>query len=158
MIDELCLNDTLLVSSQEVFNSMISENIEFCENEQGIKGDSFLGSITFKGNLEGCLAICCSVPCAKTIALKMLAMEPSEKLSEEEICDALGEVTNMVMGNVKSRLQNTISNMAVSIPTVVTGQKLQNSLGEGATKTLVKVKLENEYIAELSILYREAPK
>ncbi|MCP4263236.1 MAG: chemotaxis protein CheX [Planctomycetes bacterium] len=158
MIDELCLNDTLLVSSQEVFNSMISENIEFCENDQNIEGDTFLGSITFKGTLEGCLTICCSVSCAKTIALKMLAMELSEELSEEEICDALGEVTNMVMGNVQSRLQNTISNMAVSIPTVVTGQKLQNSLGEGTTRTLVKVKLENEYIAELSMLYREAPK
>jgi chemotaxis protein CheX len=156
MIDELCLNDTLLASAQEVFNTMISGNIEFCKNEQDIEGDSFLGSITFKGNLEGCLTICASAPCAKTVALKMLAMEPCEKLSEEEICDALGEVTNMVMGSVKSRLQNTTSNIAVSIPTVVTGRKLQNSLGEGTIKTCVKVKLENEYIAELSMLYREA--
>ena len=156
MIDELCLNDTLLKSAQEVFNSMISENIEFCENEQDIESDSFLGSITFKGSLEGCLTICASLPCAKTIALKMLAMEPCEKLSEEEICDALGEITNMVMGSVKSRLQNTTNNMAVSIPTVVTGLKLQNSLGEGANKTSVKVRLESEYIAELSMLYKEA--
>ncbi|MBW7992780.1 MAG: chemotaxis protein CheX [Planctomycetes bacterium] len=156
MIDELCLNDTLLASAQEVFNTMISGNIEFCKNEQDIEGDSFLGSITFKGSLEGCLTICCGVSCAKTIALKMLAMEPCEELSEEEIGDALGEVTNMVMGSVKSRLQNSTSNIAVSIPTVVTGQKLQNSLGEGTTKTCVKVKLENEYIAELSMLYKEA--
>ena len=158
MIDELCLNETLLISSKEVFNSMISENIEFCENEQDIGGDTFLGSITFKGTLEGCLTICCNGSCAKTIALKMLAMELSEKLNEEEVCDALGEVTNMIMSNIKSRLQNTINNLAVSIPTVVTGQKLQNSLGEGATRTLVKVKLENKYIAELSMLYREALK
>ena len=156
MIDELCLNDTLIESAREIFSSMISENIEFCENEQDIEGDSFLGSITFKGSLEGCLTICSNLPCAKTIALKMLAMEPCEKLSEEEICDSLGEVTNMVMGSVKSRLQNTTNNIVVSIPTVVTGLKLQSSLGEGTNKTSVKVRLENEYIAELSMLYKEA--
>jgi chemotaxis protein CheX len=156
MIDEICLNDALLEGAQEVFNTMISGNIESCESDQDIEGDSLLGSITFKGRLEGCLAICCSVPCAKTIALNMLAMEPSEELSDEEICDALGEVTNMVMGGVKSRIRNAASDISVSIPTVVRGRMLQNSLGEGATKTLVKVKFENEYIAELSMLYRES--
>ena len=156
MIDEVCLNDALLASAEEVFKTMISANIESCENDQNIEGDAFLGSITFRGSLEGCLTICCCVPCAKTIALNMLAMDPSEELSNEEICDALGEVTNMIMGSVKARLQNSKNNIAVSIPTVVSGRELQNSLGEGAIRTLVKVKVENEFIAELSMLYRES--
>lgn len=156
MIDEICLKDALLEGAQEVFNTMISVNIESCESDKDIKGDSLLGSITFKGGLEGCLAICCCLPCAKTIALNMLAMDPSEELSEEEICDTLGEVTNMIMGSVKARLQNAASDILVSIPTVVSGRGLQNSLGEGATRALVKVKFENEYIAELSMLYRES--
>lgn len=156
MIDEICLNDALLEGAQEVFNTMISGNIESCESDQAIEGASLLGSITFKGGMEGCLAICCSVPCAKTIALNMLAMDPSEELSEEEICDSLGEVTNMIMGSVQARLQNAASNISVSIPMVVRGRGLQNSLGEGAIRALVKVKFENEYIAELSMLYRES--
>lgn len=156
MIDEACLNDTLLASAEEVFKTMISANIESCGKDQIIEGDSFLGSITFKGSIEGCLAICCCVPCAKTIALNMLAMNPDEELSEEEICDALGEVANMIMGSVKARLQNTEKNIAVSIPTVVRGRELQNSLGEGTIRTLIKVKFQNEYIAEISMLYRES--
>ena len=158
MIDEICLNDALLEGAKEVFCTMISGNIESCESDQDIEGDSLLGSITFNGDLEGCLAICCSVPCAKTIAVNMLAMDPSEELSEEEICDALGEVTNMVMGSVKSRIQKAASDISVSIPTVVSGRDLQNSLGEGAIKALVKVKFQDEYIAELSMLYRESSK
>ena len=154
MIDELCLNDTLLVSAQEVFNSMISGNIEFCKNEQDFEGESLLSSITFNGNLEGCLTIRCSVTCAKTIALRMLAMDPSEQLSIEEICDSLGEVTNMVMDRLTSRLQKSSNNITVSIPTVVTGQKLQNNLGERTNKTSVNIKLDNKYFAELSMLYR----
>ena len=158
MIDEICVNDALIEGAQEVFSTMISGNIESCESGQDIEGDSLLGSITFNGDLEGCLALCCSAPCAKTIAVNMLAMDPSEELSEEEICDALGEVTNMVMGSVKSRIQNVASDISVSIPTVVSGRDLQNSLGEGAIRTLIKVKFENEYIAELSMLYRESSK
>ena len=156
MIDEICLNETLLDAAKEIFETMIFVKFEESSNQKDtIEGDSLLGSITFKGGLEGCFAICCCVPCAKTIALNMLAMDPSEELSEAEISDAIGEVTNMIMGGVKSRILNTVGNMEVSIPVVTSGQKLENSLGEGTIKASVKVKLDNNYIAEISILYRE---
>ncbi len=157
MIDEVCLNEALLGGAKEIFETMIFVNLEeSCETDEIIEGDSLLGSITFKGGIEGCFAICCSVPCAKTIALSMLAMDPSEELSEAEISDAIGEVTNMVMGGVKSRILDSTGNLEVSIPMVVSGRGLQNSLGEGAITALVKVKFEHEYVAELSMLYRES--
>jgi CheY-specific phosphatase CheX len=156
MIDEICLNETLLDAAKEIFETMIFVNFEECSNQEDtIEGDSLLGSITFKGGIEGCFAICCSVPCAKTIALNMLAMDPSEELSEAEISDAIGEVTNMIMGGVKSRILDTVGNIEVSIPVVTSGQGLENSLGEGTIKVSVKVKLDKNYIAEISILYRE---
>ena len=157
MIDEICLNEALLAGAKEIFETMIFINLEeSSEQEDTIEGDSLLGSITFKGGLDGCFAICGSVPSAKTIALNMLAMDPSEELSEAEISDAIGEVTNMVMGGVKSRILDAVGNIEVSIPMVTSGQGLENSLGEGAIKALVKVKLDNDYIAEMSILYRES--
>ena len=155
MIEQICLNNALLEGAREVFTTMISRNIESCDSCQEIEGDSILGSITFNGALEGCLAICCSELCAKIIAANMLAMDSGEELSKEEICDTFGEVTNMIMDSVKSRLQKTTGEITTSIPTVVRGRKLQNSLGEGAHKTLIKVKFENEYLTELSILYRD---
>jgi CheY-specific phosphatase CheX len=86
----------------------------------------------------------------------MLAMDPSEELSEAEISDAIGEVTNMIMGGVKSRILDAVGNIEVSIPIVTSGQGLENSLGEGAIKASVKVNLDNNYIAEMSMLYRES--
>ncbi|MBC8468804.1 MAG: chemotaxis protein CheX [Planctomycetes bacterium] len=157
MIDEICLNEAVLAGAKEIFETMIFVNLEkSSEQDDIIEGDSLLGSITFKGGLEGCFAICCSVPCAKTIALNMLAMDLSEELSEAEISDAIGEVTNMVMGGIKSRILDAVGNIEVSIPIVTRGQELKNSLGEKASKALVKVKFDNEYIAELSMLYRES--
>ena len=158
MIDEICLNETLLAGAKEIFETMIFVNFEESSGGQEdiIEGDSILGSITFKGGIEGCFGICCSVPCAKTIALNMLAMDPSEELSEAEISDAIGEVTNMIMGGVKSRILDAVGNIEVSIPIVTSGQGLENSLGEVAIKASVKVNLDNNYIAEMSMLYRES--
>ena len=152
----MCITDALLAGAKEVFETMVFMDIDkSSEPDQTLEGDTLLGSITFQGNLEGCLTICCGLPCAKTIAANMLGMEPGEEISEPEICDAIGEIVNMVIGSVKARIQDSIGTIQVSIPTVVTGQGLQNTLGDKAYKVLVKATFEDEYIAELSVLYRE---
>ena len=87
--------------------------------------------------------------------MNMLAMEPDAELGEEEISDAFGEVANMVMGSVKSRILPAVGDLDVSIPTVIKGQKLNNSLGDGANKVLTKVDIANEYTAELTMWYRQ---
>ncbi len=159
MIDEICFSTALLEGVKEVFETMIFMDIEESpEPEEKIEDDSLLGSITFKGNIEGCLAIRCGVPCAKTIAANMLGMDLSEEISQPEICDAIGEVSNMVLGSIKARIQENTGDLQVSIPTVVSGQNLENSLGEGASTILLKVNTGNEYVMELSFLYRKSSK
>ena len=157
MIDEVCFSTALLEGVKEVFETMIFMDIEeSSEPEDKIENDSLLGSITFKGNIEGCLAIRCSMPCARTIAANMLGMDPGEEISQPEICDAIGEVSNMVLGSIKSRIQESAGELHVSIPTVVSGQNLENSLGEGASTILLKVNTGDEYVMELSFLYRKS--
>jgi len=156
MIDQVCLSDALLEGAKEVFGTMIFMDIEeSSEPDQQIEGDALLGSITFMGDLEGCMTICCGDSCAKTIAANMLGMEPDDQISRDDINDAIGEVTNMVMGSVKARLNGTVGNLNVSIPTVVRGQKIENSLGDPENKVSVKVNIEDEYAAEFLLLYRE---
>ncbi|MEA3227007.1 MAG: chemotaxis protein CheX, partial [Planctomycetota bacterium] len=123
---------------------------------RNIEGDTILSLITFKGDLEGCLGIYCNLSCAKAIALNMLGMEPTEELDIAEIRDAIGEVANMVMGSVKTRLQETITNIEVSIPTVIRGQKLDNSLGDDTNEASVNLNIADEYSTEFSLQYRES--
>lgn len=162
MVDKLCLSEALLSGATEVFETMIfmdiRESTQKDEAEKDLKGNTFLGTITFTGEMEGCLGICCSVPCAKAIAQNMLGMAPTDELSESEISDALGEVANMVMGGFKSRVQQTIGNLNVSIPTVVKGRSLNASMGENASKTLINMNIADAYAAELSLLYRQGKK
>ena len=160
MIEAICFNTALLEGAQEVFETMI-----FMDLEEAVESDSvldptnsLLGLITFKNNIEGCLTIRSSVPCARVIAGNMLGMDTPEEIaeiSENEVCDAFGEVTNMVMGSIKSRIQTEVGEIAVSIPTVVCGTNLSNSLGESANKVLVKVSTEDEHVIEFSFLYRQ---
>jgi chemotaxis protein CheX len=163
MVDEACLSEALLAGATEVFETMIfmdvRESVEPYgevrdDGELHLKGNTFLGSITFTGDMEGCLGICCSVPCAKTIARNMLGMTQTEELDEAEVADAIGEVANMIMGSFKSRVQETVGSLNVSIPTVVKGRSLDASLGDHASRIVTNVNIADEYTAELSLLYR----
>jgi len=160
MIEQVCLNEVLMESAKEVFETMVFMDLaEATEPDQNnVEGWALLGSITFKGGIEGCLAICCGAPCAQAIAINMLGMDTTEQLTEEDTCDAIGEIANMVMGSVKSRLLENVGNLEVSIPSVVSGRELKNNLGDGAWKISIKVNIGDEYIAELSLLYRENSK
>ena len=41
---------------------------------------------------------------------------------DEDVLDAIGEVTNMVLGNVKTALEEELGPMGLSIPTVIYGR------------------------------------
>ena len=157
MIEQICLNEALLDAAKEVFETMVFMDLEeSTEPQPDIEGWALLGSITFKGTLEGCLSICCSTPCAQAIAINMLGTDTTEDLTEADTCDAIGEIANMVMGSVKARILEKVGNLEVSIPSVISGRSLENNLGERATKITIQVNIEDEYVAELCLLYRES--
>lgn len=157
MITTVGLKDVLLDGAREVFETMVFMTLaESQENSPAIEEMTLLGSITFKGSIEGCLSICCGMGCAKTIAANMLGMDTGEQLGEADICDAVGELANMVMGAVKSRIQNDVHTIEVSIPSVVRGREMRNSLGEGTSQVKVLANIEEQHIAEFSLLYRSS--
>lgn len=156
MITEICFEDVLLESAQDVFETMIFMSVEQCPDCVTVEGDSLLGSITFTGSMEGCMAICCDLDCAKTIACNMLAMEGDDSISENEIRDAIGEIANMLLGSIKASLiKKDIGNLDVSIPCVVSGKELTSSLGEGAEEITLPIYID-EAVAEITLQYRIA--
>ena len=154
MVDQICMDKILLDSAKEVFETMIFMGIsEASDQTDTIKGDTFLGNITFKGEMEGCLGITLAENCAKAVAANMLCLEPDEEISDADLADAIGEVANMVMGSVKTRIQDTVSNIELSIPTVICGRILKSNMGDGFNKTVIQVKVD-DYDAELSFSFR----
>ena len=162
MIQQLCTKEVLLETAKEVFESMIFMDInEAHEPAQKAESWTLLSSITFKGAFHGCLIFSCDISCAQAITKNMLGIDTTEELSEEEVCDALGEVVNMVMGSVKSRLQDNFGDVKVSIPTTINGRKLcnnNNNLGIGTTELSIEIDIDSKYTATLSLLYRKTLK
>jgi chemotaxis protein CheX len=157
MIAQDCLSEAMIAGSREVFEKMIFMQIESCSDTASkIEGDALLSSISFRNGMDGCLGICCNKDCAHAIAINMLAMSPDDKISDDEIKDALGEVANMVMGTIKTAIQSDLQHLQVSIPVVVTGRDLQNSLGEGTERISVTVTTSENHSIELTLLYRES--
>jgi chemotaxis protein CheX len=74
-------------------------------------------SVRIAGECEGSLVILCSAACARDVAAKMFEVEPAE-VSFDDVRDAMGELANMVGGNIKGLLGVTCH---LSLPTVEEG-------------------------------------
>jgi chemotaxis protein CheX len=155
MNQQICLETVLLDSAKEVFETTAFLEVQPCTDATlQTAGVSILGSITFTGAMEGCLGVRCSMTCAKSIGMAMLGMDASESLSDAEVADTVGEITNMVLGGFKARVRDSIGNLEVSIPSVVTGQALEGSLGEHSSKSVARVVTVDGSLIEIWLLHR----
>ncbi len=157
MIDQISMSETLLDAAKKVFGTMIFMNVtEKDDQEAKIVGDTYLWMVTFKGDIEGCVGITLEEAAAKAVAANMLGLEPDEEVSEEDLADAVGEVANMVMGGVKSRMQDEIRSLDISIPTVTSGRNLESSVGDCTPRVVKRVNVD-AFEGELSFLARPNP-
>lgn len=157
MLDQMTINEVVLDAAREVFETMIFMDVETDgQDHPPVDGPCLLGSITFKGHLEGCLAVCVGKETAERIARNMLALEPEQPISLNETCDAIGEVANMIMGSIKTRLQDAYPSIEVSIPSVITGRELRNTLGEKSERATVNATLDEKDGIEFTLLYRQS--
>ncbi|UQU65398.1 chemotaxis protein CheX [Couchioplanes caeruleus] len=72
-------------------------------------------TVSITGTWHGHLVYACSLVAAKKAAAAFLAMD-AEEVSQEDISDVLGELANIVGGNVKAMLP---AGCFLSLPTVV---------------------------------------
>ena len=154
MIEQIALGDTILESTKEVFETMIFMDVEKASDSY-IEGEAVLSSITFTGDIEGCMSFCCGVDCAKLIAKNMLGMEPEDEIELSDVSDAMGEVTNMVVGSIKGKVQESLGNMELSIPSVVKGHDLEESMGDGEIRESVTINIQDSCTAVLLFICKK---
>jgi len=142
MIDEGLVKNSIQESAKEAFETMIFLPFEETGEGNTQTGDSDLlvCSITFTGQLLGCFLVQCDKTCAEKIAKSMLMTEGDDPLAETEICDALGEVVNLILGGIKSRLSEVVTDLNISIPSIIKGQQIHPILGKKAKRITVTAK------------------
>ncbi|TSA46872.1 MAG: chemotaxis protein CheX [Deltaproteobacteria bacterium] len=78
------------------------------------------GIIGLTGSMRGSLAVTFTEGCIRKIVSNMLGEEFTS--ITDEIKDAVGEITNMISGDARKRLQYEGLTITAAIPTVVSGK------------------------------------
>ena len=127
MTSTLGADDAAVVTSeqiteivQEVWASFLSMSLlphPLGADAPALEGQTVTGCVHVSGEWTGSVFLSCDVAVAAAAAEAMFAADPGS-LSDEEVSDAVGELTNMVGGNIKSLLP---APSRLSVPTIAVG-------------------------------------
>jgi CheY-specific phosphatase CheX len=107
----------------DVLGVMFSANSEPSGHTLG--SDSFTSTVSFAGEWKGAVLVRCGVGTAEKLAQRLLKLQ---EVSAEDVADAMGELANMIGGNLKSVLPPGV---ILSVPTVAPGSELAMRICEG---------------------------
>lgn len=151
--------DAITVATQEVFSMMFGDEAvrQEIRRETGA-AESFDGVVSLvgvAGEWTGVGSVYCSAESAMRLASKMLMVEHDSV--NEEVLDALAEVANMIIGNVKNALEVDLGAMALSIPTVIYGRNYR-ALNGGVRERVVVPFRAGEETVEIKFFLVEKSK
>ena len=117
--------DMLFAATQEVFTSMLGSEVERLSEpgaEQTASFDGMLSLIGLVGAVIGNGSFVCSAEAARDLSSRLLMTEFSQV--DEEVLDAVGEITNMIVGGFKNLLEARVGRVQMSIPSVIFGKNI----------------------------------
>jgi chemotaxis protein CheX len=138
----------------EVFTTMLNLNLMpgevFVEKEEAVPSSGVVSLIGLAGSWVGSGSLACSAGCAANIASALL-MTPYTAI-DEDVLDAVAEVTNMIIGNVKTALESRLGAMGLSTPTVIYGRNFQTRSSGNQEWTVVPFALgEHQMFIQMCI-------
>jgi len=114
--------NAIRAATEEVFSIMLGIEVAAGEAEMGQAGQNHSGVVAvlgLTGAWSGSGQLSCDSGLALRIASKLLMAD--YETVDEEVLDAIAEVANMIVGNAKTALENTLGPMGLSAPAVFYG-------------------------------------
>jgi len=126
-LDTLDLTAFMNNAMIDVFDTMLDMEVEIsdADSHPEMDGNRIVGSVGFAGKVLGSINIHVTDTFARFIAAAMLDMEVDEIEGEEEVEDVIGELSNMIGGDVKSRLCDAGLNCELTIPSITSGSNFK---------------------------------
>jgi flagellar motor switch protein FliN/FliY len=117
------IEKTLNKSIVETFESMLSLDLTQVGKvtDEGLNDQRMVGVVHYAGEVIGKLSLHVSQELAVLITTAMLGVTSQELHGDEEIKDVLGELTNIVSGNLKSDFLNADLSCVISTPNITKG-------------------------------------
>ena len=125
-LEEL-ITTSICAAAANVFSTMLGEDLPRGESsvEEGTPepNDGVVSFIGVAGTWAGTGSISCTPALACRICSQMLMTEATAV--DAEVLDAVAELTNMIIGSVKTDLEQHLGPLGLSIPTVVYGRNFK---------------------------------
>ncbi|MDY6986643.1 MAG: chemotaxis protein CheX [Thermodesulfobacteriota bacterium] len=114
----------------EVFDKMLSleAGVTAGGPQEGEIEERIVGSVGFAGKVMGRVNIHLSDAFARLIAASMLGIELEEIEDQEEVDDAISEMSNMVAGQLKSHISDSGLSCELSLPSITSGSDFKIDL------------------------------
>jgi CheY-specific phosphatase CheX len=124
-INSLDLKEYIANAVRDVFDTMLSMEVETVDvpSLANQNGNRIVGTIGFAGLVMGQLNLHVTEAFARQMTAAMLDMAIDEIEGNEEIHDVIGELCNMVCGDLKSRLCDAGLTCELSIPSIASGKE-----------------------------------
>lgn len=147
-IEQDHLIEIVRAATTEVLSTMFGMEVTpeqaFIQHSSTPSTEGVLAFVGMAGSWAGAGSIGCSASLACHLCSQMLMMEACTM--NDEVLDAIAELTNMVIGNVKTRLEEDLGPMGLSIPTVIYGRNFQSRSVGNADWTVVPFRYEDELL------------
>lgn len=133
-INDLNLKDITAKALTGVFDDMVKMKIEEAPQSESLSfpGERVLGTVGFAGKVNGLVYIQVDGNYARDIAGSMLGLGPEDLGDAGTVNDVIGEVCNMVGGNLKSSLCDQGFPCALSVPSITRGTQFHMEVKDEA--------------------------
>lgn len=142
------LSATVRRHTQNVCQTMAGVSVELLEDQSATLTPDACGAVMslvgMTGAWKGTGAVSCSGALARTLCGKLLMTEFAEV--DAEVLDAMGELANMIIGNVKEEIAQELGPFALSTPTVIHGDAMQTRDVRGELRARVLFACEGDVL------------
>jgi chemotaxis protein CheX len=122
--DQELLVSKIRTATDDVFSTMLGISVTpgeaFSAQRDAESFDGVIALAGLTGTWVGSAHLSCSAQLACRLAGAMLASDYAAV--NEDVLDTVSELTNMIVGNVKSSLEDELGPMGLGIPTVIYGR------------------------------------
>ena len=145
MADTFNIGNEIINGTKDVFSTMLMVDLEnevVIENKRCSIQSNMTSMIGLGGEIRGLLAIHCPASVAKAITGAFLGMVVEDL--DDDVKDAIGEIANMVAGNLKVSYAKININIELAIPTSIIGESFHVSGVADANRIIVPLKMADE--------------
>jgi chemotaxis protein CheX len=114
-------SDVVAQIVQSIFSTMMDIEVSTVDAPWLSTGERLTSSVYLEGDWNGAVSLECTRQQACLFAGKLLSMDPPDAV-DDDVRDVLGELANMIGGNIKSLMSTDVR---LSMPSVIDGSNYE---------------------------------